>query len=161
VALFASQGLEVERSRRSSSYRGRSRRGARERRGDALYTHTPFLESASWIKSGRRGESIGCEVRELAGGRFHVLAVTRALERSQPGVVRALVAAIAHAEALVHADADAATDAVLHALPSRDRAHVERIVSIYASAVPRTPRVSASAIAVSSRSIRTGKRRRS
>ena len=58
-----------------------------------------------------------------------------------------MVRAIARAESLVHEDAPAAVDAILRALPQDDRAHVERLVSLYAPAVPATPLPSAHVLA--------------
>jgi NitT/TauT family transport system substrate-binding protein len=148
VALFASQGLEVDAIAKVVVVPGKEQDEAlRAGEVDALYTHTPFLENAL-VDQGAVVvvDQSGGEVRELTQRQIHVLAVTRALGESKPEVVRALVAAIAQGEALVHANAAAATDAVLRALPSRDRAHVERLVSLYAPAVPPTPRVVASAI---------------
>lgn len=114
---------------------------------DALYAHTPFLENAIVdqgavvVVDQARGD-----VPELTGRNIHVLGLTRAFAQAQPRAARALVAALARGEALIHSDARAAADAVIRALPSRDRAHVERLIALYAPAVPVTPAVSKKAI---------------
>jgi ABC-type nitrate/sulfonate/bicarbonate transport system substrate-binding protein len=149
VALFASQGLDVDAVATVVVVPGKEQNAALAAgEVDALYTHTPFLENALLDQAAVVVvDQAGGEVRELTGRQIHVLAVTRALEETQPRVVRALVDAIAQGEALVHADPRATVDAVLKALPSRDRAHVEKLLTLYAPAVPHTPRVSLSAIA--------------
>ena len=148
VALFASQGLDVDSLLKVVVVPGKEQEEAlASGEVDALYTHTPFLEDAL-VDQGAVvvvDQSRG-EVPELTGRQIHVLGVARTFAQAHPAVVRALVAAIAHGEALVHANAGAATDAVLRALPSRDRAHVERLVALYAPAVPTTPRVTTRAI---------------
>lgn len=148
VALFASQGIDLDTLATVVVVPGRAQEEAlASGKVDALYTHTPFLENVLVD----RGAVIvvdqaGGEVPALAGRQIHVLAVTRAFREAQPAVVRGLVGAIARAEALVHADAGAAAAAILRALPMRDETHVDRIVSLYAPAVPRDPRLSARAI---------------
>ncbi len=148
-ALFASQGLEVESLLEVVIVPGRAQDEALASGDvDALYTHTPFLENAV-VDQGAVvlvGQSRG-DVPALAGRQIHALAVTRAFDRSDPAAVRSLVAAIARAEVLVHSTPRDATESVLRAQPTRDRAHVEQIVALYAPAVPATPRVSARAIA--------------
>jgi ABC-type nitrate/sulfonate/bicarbonate transport system substrate-binding protein len=149
AALFASQGLDVDAVAKVVVVPGKEQDGALAAgEVDALFTHTPFLENALLdqgavlVVDPSRGE-----VPALTGRQIHALGVTRAFLAAQPGAVRALVRAIGRGEALLHSDARAATDAVLRALPSRDRAHAETIVSLYAPAVPTSPRVSATAIA--------------
>jgi ABC-type nitrate/sulfonate/bicarbonate transport system substrate-binding protein len=119
----------------------------RERRVDALFTHTPHLENAV-VDDGAKvivNLSAG-EVPALSGRQIHALAVTRAFARTSPRVVEGLVRAVARAEALVHRDPAATIDAVSRALPTRDRAHVATLVSLYAPAVPRSPAPSADRI---------------
>jgi ABC-type nitrate/sulfonate/bicarbonate transport system substrate-binding protein len=147
-ALFASQALDVESLLTVVVVPGRAQEEAlASGKVDALYTHTPFLEDALLDQGAVVVvDQAAGEIPELSRRQIHALAVTRAFQGAHPGVVHGLVAAIARGEALIHTDPGAATSAVLRALPAGDRAHVERIVSLYAPAVPSTPRVSAHAI---------------
>ena len=148
AALFASQGLDVDATVRVVIVPGKEQNAALAAgEVDALYTHTPFLEDAILDQGAVLiVDPSGGEVPALTGRQIHALAVTRALAERQPTLVDALVDGIARAERLVHEDARGTTNAVLRALPMRDRAHVERLVAIYAAAVPVTPRVSVAAI---------------
>jgi NitT/TauT family transport system substrate-binding protein len=148
ATLFASQGLDLDALATVVIVPGRAQVEALANgKVDALYTHTPFLENVL-VDQGAVVvvDQAGGEVPALAGRQIHALAVTRALRETQPAVVRGLVQAIGRAEALVHADAGAGAAAILRALPARDRIHVDRLVALYAPAVPRDPRLSARAI---------------
>jgi NitT/TauT family transport system substrate-binding protein len=144
AALFASEGLDVDAVAKVVVVRGDEQNEAlASGRVDALYTHTPFLENAI-VDEGAvvvARPSAG-EVPALADRQIHALAVTRALLEADPRLVAGLVRAIARAERLVQRDAGATEDAVLRALPSRDRAHVSVLVSLYGPAVPASPEVS-------------------
>jgi NitT/TauT family transport system substrate-binding protein len=110
---------------------------------DALYAHTPYLETAL-VEQGAElvvNQSAG-EVSALAARQIHALVVTRSFAERYPNTVLRMTRAIARAEELIHKDTAAATLAVLSVFPTLDRTKVERIVRIYAPAVPDTPRVS-------------------
>jgi NitT/TauT family transport system substrate-binding protein len=117
-------------------------------RVDALFAHTPFLERALVDDDAVIvvNQSAG-EVGRVAFRQIHVLAVRADFAAKQPKLVRALVRAIARAEKLIHADKRAAADAIMRALPSLDRRHVDALVEVYEPAVPATPEVSADALA--------------
>jgi NitT/TauT family transport system substrate-binding protein len=148
AALFASQGLDLDALVSVVVIPGKLQNAAlASGEVDALYTHTPFLEDAIVDQHAVLiVDQSGGEVPALAGRQIHALAVTRAFARRAPALVLALVDGIARAERLVHQDPREATNAVLRELPSRDRAHVERLVAIYAAAVPLTPQVSVARI---------------
>jgi len=148
TTLFASQGLDANALLDVHVLRGDEQNGAfTAGEVDALYAHTPFLERAILDDDAIVVvDQSGGEVPALANRQIHALVVTRAFAAREPRVVASMVHAIARAEALVHADPNAATDAVLHAIRKFDRAHVAKLVELYAPAVPATPAVSAEKI---------------
>jgi NitT/TauT family transport system substrate-binding protein len=151
-ALFASQGLDADRDVQMVLLPGRAQNAALAAgQVDALYAHTPFLERALLDQGAVVVvDQAGGEVPALAGRLIHGLAVTRAFAREQRRAVTSMVRAIGRAEELVHQDEAAAVDAVLRALPGRDRVdrpHVAVLVSLYAGAVPASPRPTVAALA--------------
>jgi NitT/TauT family transport system substrate-binding protein len=147
TALFASQGLDAN-ALDVHVLRGDEQNGAfAAGEVDALYAHTPFLERAILDDDAIViVDQAGGEVPALTHRQIHALVVTRAFAKKEPRVVASMVRAIARAEALVHSDQDAATDAILRAVRKFDRAHVAKLVALYAPAVPATPAVSAAKI---------------
>jgi ABC-type nitrate/sulfonate/bicarbonate transport system substrate-binding protein len=113
-------------------------------RVDALYAHTPYLEKALVDQDAVMlvDQSKG-DVPKLAVRQIHALAVSRRMADEHKETVQALVRAIARAQQLIHRDQRAAVQAILHEFPDMDERHVAKVVSIYAPAIPRTPRVSA------------------
>ena len=115
---------------------------------DALYAHTPFLERAL-VEQGAVmivNQSAG-EVPELGPGLQHALVTTREYANANPEVLVALVKALHRAQQLVHADLQAAADAIrgsgVNLLAPRG---LETIVAIYEPAIPQTPEVSVEAV---------------
>lgn len=148
VALFRSQGLDVEAIAQVVVVPGKQQDDALARgEVDALYAHTPFLENAL-VDQGAVvvANQSGGEVAALTGRQIHALAVKRSLAQAKPDVVRALVRAIARAESRIHERPEEAVNDVLRALPARAPEKVRVLVSLYAPAVPKTPRVSVEAI---------------
>jgi ABC-type nitrate/sulfonate/bicarbonate transport system substrate-binding protein len=143
-ALFRSQGLDAATFVRVEVVRGEEQNGAFTRgEVDALYAHTPYLERALLDEGGVVVvDQAGGEVPALANRQIHALVVKRAFAASQPRVVDGMVRGIARAEALIHADPQAATDAILRTLTRYDAAHVARLVALYSAAVPVGPVVS-------------------
>jgi ABC-type nitrate/sulfonate/bicarbonate transport system substrate-binding protein len=147
AALFASQGLGAGAATVVVVPGKQQNDALRHGDVDALYTHTPFLEDAILTDGAVLivNQSAG-EVPALTGRQIHVLAATRAFVEHDPQLVGGFVSAIGRAEALIHRHPADAVDAVLRVLPERDRAHVETLLSLYAPAVPSTPRVTADGI---------------
>jgi NitT/TauT family transport system substrate-binding protein len=142
-ALFSSVGLKVEEIVEPVILTGHEQNGAfAEKRVDVLYAHTPFLERALNDQDAVMliDQSAG-EVPKLAFRQIHALCVSAAFAAEKPDLVKRLVRAIARAEKLIHADAEASVRAVLKALPGSDEKAVRKIVEIYRPAIPATPAV--------------------
>jgi ABC-type nitrate/sulfonate/bicarbonate transport system substrate-binding protein len=148
-ALFSSAGMDVDRDVEVVIRRGPTQNRAFENgECDVLYAHTPYLETALDDQDAVMliDQSSG-EVPALATRQIHALTVRREFLDSNRATVASLVRAIGRAEVLVHTDPGATVDAVLRALPSLERRHVETLVGIYQAAVPETPRVSTGGLA--------------
>jgi ABC-type nitrate/sulfonate/bicarbonate transport system substrate-binding protein len=147
-ALFSSQGLDADKHVTVVPLMGQEQNEAfAAGKVDALYAHTPYLERAL-VEQGAVlyvNQSAG-EVPLLSGRVIHAMVVTAKLAERRPALVRRLVHAIARAEELVHRDAQKTRQAIARALPDRAPALIERIVTIYAPAVPATPAVSADGV---------------
>ncbi len=143
-ALFAAYGLDADRDIQMVTLRGPLQNDAFERGlVDGLYAHTPYLEAALVDEGAEMViDQSGGEVPELAMRQIHALVAMRSYAAGHAPALLAITRAVARAEHLVHADRAAAVAAVLAVFPSMDRRKVERIVGIYAPAVPSTPRVS-------------------
>jgi ABC-type nitrate/sulfonate/bicarbonate transport system substrate-binding protein len=141
--LYRSQGLDADTFVKIVPLMGQEQNEAfAAQRVDALYAHTPYLERALVEQDAVLyvNQSAG-EVPALAGRMIHALVVTVPMAQRKPLIVRRLVNAIARAEELVHRDAAATQAAIARALPDRAPALIERVVSLYRPAVPRTPAV--------------------
>ncbi|MEJ7598841.1 MAG: ABC transporter substrate-binding protein [Kofleriaceae bacterium] len=148
-ALFASQGLDLDKEVTIVTLKGEPQNiefGAG--RIDALYCHSPYLETALLeqraviVVNQQAGD-----VPELADRQIQALVVSRKLRDTRSDDVAKLVAAIAEAQRLIHERPDQAVVAILRAFPDMNRAHVAKLVEIYAPAVPKTPAVSAAGFA--------------
>src|SRR5262245_54675315 len=115
-----------------------------ERTVDALYAHTPYLETALTDQHAVMmvNQSIG-EIPALAHRQIHMLVTTRQFRDAQPEVLLRMTRAIYRAQRLIHADRQATLDAI-RASSVRLRAPdaLERIVELYEPAVPPKPAVS-------------------
>lgn len=116
-----------------------------ERRVDALYAHTPYLETAL-VDQGAVlvvNQSAG-EVRALSGRQIHALVTTRDYAKKHPEVLVRMARAVYRAQQLIHSDPEAAAGAVLESGVKLDAPEgLPTIVGLYAPAVPDTPEVSA------------------
>jgi ABC-type nitrate/sulfonate/bicarbonate transport system substrate-binding protein len=148
-ALMNGSGLDADRDLELVILHGRDQNAAfGERRVDALYAHTPFLEKALLDQDAVvLVDQAGGEFAPLASRQIHALVATRAFAAAHHDVVAAMVRAIYRAQRLVHGDPARATDAVMRAVSSYDRRHVEALVALYAAAIPATPRVTADGFA--------------
>jgi ABC-type nitrate/sulfonate/bicarbonate transport system substrate-binding protein len=115
-----------------------------ERMVDALYAHTPYLETALTQQGAVLvlNQSNG-EIPELAHRQIHMLVTTRQFRDAHPDVLLSMTRAIYRAQRLIHADRQA-TLAAIRASGVRLRAPdaLELIVGLYEPAVPLTPAVS-------------------
>jgi iron complex outermembrane receptor protein len=115
---------------------------------DALYAHTPVLEDALVrLNAMLIVNQSGGEVRPLRDGQIHALGATRDYVAEHPDVIRRITSAIARAQQMLHDDPNAAASALASAgVTEPSPRHLETIVGLYGPAVPRTPRVSATAV---------------
>jgi NitT/TauT family transport system substrate-binding protein len=142
--LFAGVGLDADRDLKISIIHGAEQNAAfAEGRVDALYAHTPYLETALEDQDAVVVvDQSGGEIPALAARQIHALAATRAFLRDHPDRAAGMARAIYRAERLVHTDPAATAAAVLHALPHYEPKKVARLVALYTEAVPETPHVS-------------------
>lgn len=142
-ALYASQGLDADAEITMVILHGREQnRAFAERRVDALYAHTPYLEraivhdDAVVVVEQTRGEPPA-----LANRQIHALAFLRSVVERRPELVTRAVRAIARAEADIHAGGPPTVSVLARAFPDRDRAELETIVRLYEPAIPQQPTV--------------------
>ena len=113
---------------------------------DALYAHTPYLERALMKQDCVIVvNQAGGEVPELASRQIHMLVANEKMLRERRATVDKMLAAVAHAERLIHHDRKAALAALFRALPPRDaeaRALAEKLFDLYLNAIPEDPAVS-------------------
>jgi ABC-type nitrate/sulfonate/bicarbonate transport system substrate-binding protein len=148
-ALFASEGLVADDVVKIVVRHGKDQNDAfAADECDALYAYTPYVEKALDDQDAviLVNQSAG-EARPLAMRQIHALVATHDYLGAHRATVDAMVRAVARAESLVHADAAAAENAVVRALPALERRHVHTIVGLYQPAVPETPRVSPDGLA--------------
>lgn len=115
-----------------------------QRRVDALYAHTPFLETALVKQDGLMlvNQSAG-EVPELANRQIHMLVTTRQFRSSSPEALRGMTRAVYRAQRLIHADKGAALVAIRGSgVRLRMPEALDTLVEIYEPAIPLTPEVS-------------------
>ena len=133
----------------SSSCAGPIRfRRSRISRVDALFSHTPYLETAL-VKHGAvlLVETSSGEVPALADGQIHALATTPTVARDKSDLILAVTRAIHRAQRLIHSDLKATVDALIASgAAGPERALTEAIAAVYGPAVPQTPEVSVSGI---------------
>lgn len=118
-------------------------------RVDALFAHTPYLETvlvehnAVLVAENSKGE-----IAELADGQIHALATTRNVMQEKPDLIRGVTRAIAGAQQLIHSDIQETAEAIIAsgAGSTTDRRKIETLVSVYAPAVPQSPRISVDGI---------------
>jgi len=142
-ALFASQGLDADRDIEMVILHGKEQNAAfAAGRVDALYAHTPYLETAL-VEQGAEMlvDQSGGEVRELSARQIHALCASRAFAAASPDTIAALTRAIDRAERLVHADRPAA-EAALARHVGVDPRTLPTLLAIYEPAIPATPEVS-------------------
>ncbi|HSG64055.1 MAG TPA: ABC transporter substrate-binding protein, partial [Gammaproteobacteria bacterium] len=145
-ALLATAGLEADRDVAMVVVPGEEQNEAfAQRRVDALYAHTPFLERALVEQDGVMivNQSAG-EVAELADRQIHMLVTTRDYALRNPDVLTRVTRAIYRAQQLIHADRVATVMAIRRSGARLEApGALETLVDIYASAIPTTPEVSA------------------
>ncbi len=142
-ALYASQGLDADKDLELVILHGKEQNAAfTDKKVDALYAHTPFLEKAI-VQDGAvvlveqaAGEGVGYR-------QVHALCMNRTLLDRRRDLASALVRAIARAEASIHSSQPKTVDTLARAFPKRDRKELETIVRLYEPAIPKTPAVRA------------------
>jgi NitT/TauT family transport system substrate-binding protein len=114
-------------------------------RVDAIYAHTPYLETALVEQGGVLlvNQSAG-EVAELANRQIHMLVTTQAYAAANPDVLLRVVRAIHRAQQMIHSDRDGTLAAIRRSgVELRAPGALETLVDIYEPAIPTTPEVSA------------------
>jgi NitT/TauT family transport system substrate-binding protein len=144
-ALFAAYGLDADHDIEMRIFHGREQNEAFARGDvDALFAHTPYVEQALVDQDAMLLVHMsGGEVPTLAARQIHALAFTKQMANDSPSTAAAMVRAIARAQALIHTDRASAVGALVREFPGRNPRHIERIVELYAPAIPETPEVSA------------------
>ncbi len=148
-ALFATAGLDADKDISMVILHGPEQNAAfGEQKVDALYAHTPYLETAI-VDQGARilVDQPGGDVPSLASRQIHALVVSRRLLEASPTTIERLVRAVSRAEKLVHDDPSAAVQGLANEFPKMDRRRIETIVKIYAPAIPASPEVSVAGLA--------------
>lgn len=111
---------------------------------DALYAHTPYLETALVEQDGVLivNQSAG-EVHELANRQIHMLVTTQEYAATNPDVLIRVVRAIHRAQRLIHTDREATLTAIRRSVVELQApGALETLVDIYEPAIPYTPEVS-------------------
>lgn len=147
--LFASVGMDIAQDIQTVIIPGEGQNAAfAEKRVDALYAHTPYLEKALaddgavLLVNQSRGD-----IQELTGLAGHALVTTREFATNKPDVVLSLTRGVYRAQQLIHSDTKIAIDALLRSgLPELERRYVDILLPIYQPAIPNTPEVSVEAI---------------
>ena len=145
-ALFAAAGMDADRDIEMVVVPGGMQNAwFAERRVDALFAHTPYLETALTGQGGVLVVNLSAgEVPELAGRQIHMLVTTRQFAVDRPELVLAATRAIYRAQRLIHADREATLAAILASgVRLQAPAALEQIAEIYSRAVPGSPAVSA------------------
>ena len=118
-----------------------------DKRVDALFAHTPYLETALVDYGGvLLVQTSGGEVPELADGQIHALATTQAEAKNKPELIAAVTRAIYRAEQLIHSDPKATVEALIASGVAKDRQMLEATAAVYGPAVPQTPKISLAGI---------------
>jgi NitT/TauT family transport system substrate-binding protein len=114
---------------------------------DALYCHTPFLETAR-LEQGARVlvDQPGGEVPVLSDRVIHALAVRPAMMEKNRATVKMLVAAIEKAQKLLRAEPAAAAAALLKAQPKLTKERAALLVAVLGPAMPKTAAISVSGL---------------
>ena len=112
-------------------------------RVDALYAHTPFLETALVRQDAVTFiDQSGGEVPELAGRQIHFMVAPRSYIDENSEKIEKLTRAIFRAQQLAHSDIDATVTALRKSgVEGFDEELIRTIVEIYAQALPTTPAV--------------------
>ncbi|MBS2012781.1 MAG: ABC transporter substrate-binding protein [Deltaproteobacteria bacterium] len=142
-ALLATQGMTVEKDIEMVVLPGREQNSAfHDKKVDALYAHTPFLEKAIVADDGvvLINQSAG-EVKELSHRLIHGFVVRKAVHEGRQHIALAAVQALADAQTLVHTNKPQAVAALQKEHPGRSKKELEVIVDLYEKAIPETPDV--------------------
>jgi ABC-type nitrate/sulfonate/bicarbonate transport system substrate-binding protein len=142
-ALYASVGLDADKDLELVILHGKEQNAAfTEKKVDALYAHTPYLERAI-VQDGAVVLVEQTAGEALANRQIHTLCMTGPLLERRRDLGAALVRAIARAEASIHDSQPTTVDTLTRAFPKRDRRELETIVKLYEPAIPKTPDVRA------------------
>lgn len=142
-ALLATQGMSTDKDIDMVVINGKEQNAAfHDKKVDALYAHTPYLERAIVADDGviLINQSAG-EVPELAHRLIHGFVVRKAVHEGRNHIVIAAVQALADAQRLVHTSKKDAVAALAKEFPTRPRKELETIVDIYERAIPESPDV--------------------
>jgi NitT/TauT family transport system substrate-binding protein len=111
---------------------------------EAIYAHTPYLETALADGALMFVDQSAGEVPKMTDGQYHVMLTTRAYADENPEVIEGLTRAIRRAQQLIHSDSDGTVAALIESgVVYENHDLLPAIVGIYGPAVPTTPEVSA------------------
>ncbi len=143
--LFQSVGLNADEHLEIVTVGGPSQNSHfGEGRVDALYAHTPFLETALVRQDAVTFiDQSGGEVPDLAGRQIHFMVALRSYIDENSNKVEKLTRAIFRAQELAGSDVDATIAALrVSGIQGFDEELITTIVEIYDQALPTTPAVS-------------------
>ena len=144
-ALFASIGMNAERRTDVIVVPGPQQNAAfGSSRVDAIFAHTPALETAVGDQGGRVLVNLSAgEVPALANRQIHLLVTSQGYAEDHADVLVAVTRAIYLAQRLIHNDIAATVEAIRASDLILQAPHqLETIVPLYEPAIPPTPDVS-------------------
>lgn len=142
-ALYKAQGLDADKDIEIVTVQGKEQNAAfRDKKVDALYTHSPFLEQAL-VNDGAQVTVYQTRgiVPEVAAPIIHVLAFHKSFVDEHGDVAARVFRAIGAAERSVHKSEANTVDTLAKGFPKRDRRQLETIVHLYETAMPDRPDV--------------------
>jgi len=113
-----------------------------DKKVDALYAHTPYLEKAIVADEGVvLINQSGGEVKELSHRLIHGFVFRKSVYDGRNHIALAAVQALADAQKLIHSNKPETVAALAKEYPGRSTKELEVIVDLYQKAIPETPDV--------------------
>lgn len=113
-----------------------------DKKVDALYAHTPYLEKAIVADQGVvLINQSGGEVKELSHRLIHGFVFRKSVYEGRNHIALAAVQALADAQKLIHSSKQQTVTALAKEYPTRPTKELETIVDLYQQAIPDTPDV--------------------
>lgn len=113
-----------------------------DKKVDALYAHTPYLEKAIVADQGVvLINQSGGEVKELSHRLIHGFVLRKSVLEGRSHIALAAVQALADAQKLIHSSKEQTVAALATEYLTRSKQELETIVGLYQQAIPETPDV--------------------